>query len=100
MKSLSCHVYISSLFNKFVTYLYFIGYRKFEYMCECILNSVYWFLWLKIHFNYLYLPSIFPIECVGGPSAFMRAWLHRYVNQHSATYIVLLSAYEVVDVNG
>ena len=30
----------------------------------------------------------------------MRAWLHRYVNQHSATYIVLLSAYEVVDVNG
>ena len=30
----------------------------------------------------------------------MRAWLQRYVNQHSATYIILLSAYEVVDVNG
>ena len=29
----------------------------------------------------------------------MRACLHRYVNQHSATYIVLLSAYKVVDVN-
>ena len=25
--------------------------------------------------------------------------LHRYANQHSAIYIVLLSAYEVVDVN-
>ena len=49
---------------------------------------------------YLHLPSIFPIKCVGGPSAFMRTWLHCYVNQHSATYIVLLSTYEVVDVNG
>ena len=29
----------------------------------------------------------------------MRAWLHRYVNLHSATYIILLSAYVVV-VNG
>ena len=50
--------------------------------------------------KYLHLPSIFPNKCVGDPSAFMRAWLHRFVNQHSATYIVLLSAYEVVDVNG
>ena len=33
-------------------------------------------------------------------SVFMRAWLHRYVNQHSAIYIVLISAYEVEDVNG
>ena len=51
---------------------------------------------------YLHLPNIFPIKYVGGPSAFMRAWLHHYVNQHSTTYIVLLSAYEVevVDVNG
>ena len=46
------------------------------------------------------LPSIFHIKRVGGPSVFMRAWLHRYANQHSAIYIVLLSAYEVVDVNG
>ena len=30
----------------------------------------------------------------------MRARLQRYVNEHSATYIVLLSACEVVDVNG
>ena len=31
----------------------------------------------------------------------MRAWfnLHRYVNKQSAIYIVLLSVYEVVDVN-
>ena len=42
----------------------------------------------------------FPIKCVGGPSVFMRTWLHRYANQHSAIYIVLLNAYEVVDVNG
>ena len=44
---------------------------------------------------YLHLTSIFPIKCVGGLGALMRAWLHRYANQHSATYIVLLSAYEV-----
>ena len=50
--------------------------------------------------EYLYLPHIFPIKCVGGLSAFMRAWLHRYENQKSATYIILLRAYEVVDVNG
>ena len=50
--------------------------------------------------EYLHLPSIFPIKCVGGPSVFMRAWLHRYANQHSAIYIVLLRAYEDVDVNG
>ena len=43
--------------------------------------------------QYLHLPSIFPIKRVEGPSAFMRAWLHRYVNQHSAIYIVLLGAY-------
>ena len=30
----------------------------------------------------------------------MRAWLHRYLNQHIAIYNVLLSVYEVVDVNG
>ena len=41
----------------------------------------------------------FPIKSVGGPSAFMRALLHRYGNQHSATYILLMSAYEVEDVN-
>ena len=29
----------------------------------------------------------------------MRAFLPRYVNQYSATYIVLISAYEVEDVN-
>ena len=49
---------------------------------------------------YLHLPCIFPIKCVGVPSVLMRAWLHHYANQHSAIYIVLLSAYEVVDVNG
>ena len=50
---------------------------------------------------YLHLPSIFPIKRVGGLSVLMRAWLHRdHANQHSAIYIVLLSAYEVVDVNG
>ena len=48
---------------------------------------------------YSHLPNIFPIKCVGDPIVFMRAWLHRYVNQHSAIYIVQLSAYEVVDVN-
>ena len=49
---------------------------------------------------YLHLPSIFPIKRVGGPSVLMRAWLHRYANQYSPIYIVLLSAYEVVDVSG
>ena len=43
---------------------------------------------------------MFPIKCVGGPSSLMRAWLQRYVNEHSAIYIVPLSAYEVEDVNG
>ena len=65
-------------------------------------NKYYWMLWnveLCIAI-YLHLPSIFPIKCVEGPSAFMRAGLHRYVNQHCAIYIVLLSAYEVVGVNG
>ena len=52
----------------------------------------------KVTCKYLHLHSIFPVKCVGGPSAFIRAWLHRYVNQHSATYIVLLSEHEVVDV--
>ena len=54
---------------------------------------------VQLNSVYLHLPSISPIKYAGGPSAFMRAWLHRYVNQHSATYILLLSAYEVVDVN-
>ena len=41
----------------------------------------------------------FPISitCVGDPSVFIRAWLHRYVNQHSVIFIVLLSACEVVE---
>ena len=52
-------------------------------------------MFLVVISKYLHLPSIFP-KCVGDQSAFMRAWLHRYVNQHSATYIVLLSAYDVV----
>ena len=39
--------------------------------------------------KYLHLPSIFPIKCVGDPSAFMKAWLPRDANQHSTTYIVL-----------
>ena len=46
------------------------------------------------------LPSIFPIQWFGGPSVFMTALLHRHVKQHSATYIALLSAYEVEHVNG
>ena len=54
----------------------------------------------KIMHIYLHLPGNFPIKCVGGQIVLMRAWLHRYANQHSAIYIVLLSAYEVVDVNG
>ena len=53
-----------------------------------------------VNLLYLHLPSILPIKCVGGPSSLMRAWLQRYVNEQSATYIVLLSAYEVVYVNG
>ena len=49
--------------------------------------------------KYLHLPSIFPIKCVGG-RVYSWVWLHRYANQHSAIYIVLLSAYEDIDVNG
>ena len=54
---------------------------------------------MEVIMIYLHLPSIFPIKRVGGLNVLMRAWLHRYANQHSAIYIVLLSAYEVVDVN-
>ena len=57
-------------------------------------------MFLVVISKYLHLPSTFTIKCVGDPSPFMRTWLHRYVNQHSATYIVLLSVYEVVDFNG
>ena len=68
-------------------------------MVKTICHDIY-VLVKAVIFLYLHLPRIPPIKCVGGPSAFMRAWLQRYENQQSATYIVLLSAHEVVDVNG
>ena len=78
--------------------------RAFCWIDAPAMNNGYVFTmlltWINVISKYLHLPSIFPIKCVGGPSAFMRAWLPRYVNQHSATYIVLISAYEFVDANG
>ena len=72
-------------------------YIKIVFIYTIIKKYMYWVLLIV---QYLHLPSIFPIKSVGGPSSLMRAWLPRYVNEQSATFIVLLSAYEVVDVNG
>ena len=50
--------------------------------------------------KYLHRLSIFSINCTENTASV--SWQHeinRYANQHSATYIVLLSAYEVVDIN-
>ena len=52
------------------------------------------------------MSCIFPFKCIETTSAIIiieRGCPVMYkinVNQHSATYVVLLSAYEVVDVNG
>ena len=54
----------------------------------------------KLHWNIFTSAQYFPIKRVVGLSVLMRAWLQRYANQHSAIYIFLVSAYEVVDVNG
>ena len=67
---------------------YFIFSYLFHYISDdrviylCITDDVSTHVLKTI---YLRLPSIFP-KCVGGLSAFMRAWLHRYVNQQRQIY--------------
>ena len=49
----------------------------------------------------IYIGWVLSLKTV--PKTASVSWQHeinRYANQHSATYIVLLSAYEVVDING
>ena len=48
---------------------------------------------------YLHLPSIFPIKCVGGPECIHESVVAPLCKSTQATYIVLLSTDEVVDVN-